>query len=187
MAKQYDLVVVGTGTAATVAAMRVRSAGRSVAVVDFRPFGGTCRLRRCDPKKMLVSGATAADHARRMYGKGIAGETRIEVTVLEQAPRVLGPFDPDLVGWLVEKSRDIGIDVRPPQAGLHRRAERRLHDSAPRGGRVERSRGTPTGRQGARSEREGVRLVYRAPGGRADPTASRSSSTRTPIVSLAPI
>lgn len=38
MAKQYKLVVIGTGTAAMVAAMRVRSAGWSVAVIDFRPF-----------------------------------------------------------------------------------------------------------------------------------------------------
>jgi len=45
MTKTYDLAVIGTGTAAMVAAMRVKSAGRSVAVVDFRPFGGTCALR----------------------------------------------------------------------------------------------------------------------------------------------
>ena len=53
----YDLIVIGTGTAAQVAASRIRKAGRSVAVIDHRPFGGTCALRGCDPKKMLVSGA----------------------------------------------------------------------------------------------------------------------------------
>lgn len=66
MAEQYDLVVIGTGTAAMVAAMRVRAAGWSVAIIDYRPFGGTCALRGCDPKKMLVGGASALDHARRM-------------------------------------------------------------------------------------------------------------------------
>jgi glutathione reductase (NADPH) len=76
--KEYDLVVIGSGTAAMVAAMRVRGAGWSVAVVDFRPFGGTCALRGCDPKKMLIGGAAAFDHARRMRGKGIAGDLRIE-------------------------------------------------------------------------------------------------------------
>ena len=45
----YDLIVIGTGAAAQVAAGRVRKAGRSVAVVDQRPFGGTCALRGCDP------------------------------------------------------------------------------------------------------------------------------------------
>src|SRR5712664_41957 len=78
MSKVYDLVIVGTGTAAMVAAMRVRAAGWSVAVIDFRPFGGTCALRGCDPKKMLVSGAEAIDFASRMRGHGVAGELNID-------------------------------------------------------------------------------------------------------------
>lgn len=78
MATTYRLVVIGTGTAAMVAATRVRAAGWRVAVVDFRPFGGTCALRGCDPKKMLVGGAEALDHARRMEGKGIAGDVAID-------------------------------------------------------------------------------------------------------------
>src|SRR6266849_563509 len=78
MSNVYDLVIVGTGTAAMVAAMRVRAAGWSVAVVDFRPFGGTCALRGCDPKKMLVTGAETVDLALRMRGNGIAGDTRID-------------------------------------------------------------------------------------------------------------
>src|SRR6266568_4827342 len=77
MGKTYDLVIVGTGTAAMTAAMRVRAAGWSVAVIDFRPFGGTCALRGCDPKKMLISGAEAVDAGRRMQGHGVPGELRI--------------------------------------------------------------------------------------------------------------
>jgi hypothetical protein len=38
--KKYDLVVIGSGTAAQVASARVRKAGRTIAVVDHRPFGG---------------------------------------------------------------------------------------------------------------------------------------------------
>src|SRR5258706_3019960 len=78
MSEVYDLVIVGTGTAAMVAAMRVRAAGWSVAVIDFRPFGGTCALRGCDPKKMLVSGAEAIDFASRMRGHGVTGELTID-------------------------------------------------------------------------------------------------------------
>jgi glutathione reductase (NADPH) len=77
MAKQYDLVIIGTGTASTVAALRARDAGWSVAVIDFRPFGGTCALRGCDPKKVLVGAAMVVDDARRLGSKGIAGDTRI--------------------------------------------------------------------------------------------------------------
>ena len=74
----YDLIVIGTGTAAQVAASRIRKAGRSVAVIDHRPFGGTCALRGCDPKKMLVSGAEAVDLARRMRGHGVTGDLHID-------------------------------------------------------------------------------------------------------------
>jgi glutathione reductase (NADPH) len=74
----YDVILIGTGTAAQVAASRVRKAGRSVAVIDHRPFGGTCALRGCDPKKMLVSGAEAIDFARRMRSHGVSGDLHIE-------------------------------------------------------------------------------------------------------------
>jgi glutathione reductase (NADPH) len=76
--KFYDLVIIGTGTAAQVAASRVRKTGRSVAVVDHRPFGGTCALRGCDPKRMLVSGEEVADFAARMQGHGISGRLHID-------------------------------------------------------------------------------------------------------------
>lgn len=73
----YDLLVIGTGTAASTAACACRSAGWRVAIVDELPFGGTCALRGCDPKKVLVGVAEARDHARRMHGRGIEGEPAI--------------------------------------------------------------------------------------------------------------
>lgn len=225
MGKTYDLVVIGTGTAASVAASRCRAAGWRVAVIDHLPFGGTCALRGCDPKKVLVGAAEAIDYVHRMRGKGVAGgEPAIDwgalirfkrsftepvppmkegsfaksgidafhgharftgprtvavegeelegrfvliaagavpmrlglpgeehlatstdfleldalpkriallgggfiaaefahiaaragarVTILEQLDRMLTQFDPDLVGWLMEKTRQIGIDAR---------------------------------------------------------------------------
>lgn len=78
MPTQFDLVVIGSGTAAMVAAMRVRAAGKTVAVIDFRPYGGTCALRGCDPKKMMIGGASAMDHAHRMRGKGVTGEPALD-------------------------------------------------------------------------------------------------------------
>src|SRR6516225_7921296 len=76
--KTYDLVIIGSGTAAQVASSRVRAAGWSVALVDHRPFGGTCALRGCDPKKMLISGAEVIDAKTRMRGHGVGGEARID-------------------------------------------------------------------------------------------------------------
>ncbi|MCI0428365.1 MAG: NAD(P)/FAD-dependent oxidoreductase [Nitrospiraceae bacterium] len=68
---RFDLLVVGTGSAATAIAFHCRSAGWAVGVIDSRPFGGTCALRGCDPKKVLVGAAELVDWARRMQGKGI--------------------------------------------------------------------------------------------------------------------
>ncbi|MFY9528131.1 MAG: NAD(P)/FAD-dependent oxidoreductase [Candidatus Acidiferrales bacterium] len=79
MTRKFDIVVIGTGSAASAVASRCRSAGWQVAVIDSRPFGGTCALRGCDPKKVLVGAAEAVDWVRRMKGKGIrAEEIRID-------------------------------------------------------------------------------------------------------------
>ena len=66
--RKFDLVVIGTGSAASAVAFPCRSAGWNVAVVDSRPFGGTCALRGCDPKKVLVGAAELVDWMDRMQG-----------------------------------------------------------------------------------------------------------------------
>jgi glutathione reductase (NADPH) len=73
MPSEYDLVVLGTGVAATTAAFGCRAAGWRVAIVDHLPFGGTCALRGCDPKKVLVGVAEVLDQTRRLRGEGIGG------------------------------------------------------------------------------------------------------------------
>lgn len=108
MAKQYDLVVIGTGTAAMVAAMQVRAAGWRVAVTDCRPFGGTCALRGCDPKKLLIGGATAIDHVRRMQGKGVAGDTRLDWADLMAFKRA---FTDPVPAKHEQRYHDKGIDT----------------------------------------------------------------------------
>ncbi len=74
MTKKFDLIVIGTGSAASTVASRCRSAGWEVAIIDSRPFGGTCALRGCDPKKVLVGAAEIIDWNRRMESKGIKGK-----------------------------------------------------------------------------------------------------------------
>ena len=71
MTRKFDLIAIGTGSGASSVASRCREAGWQVAIVDSRPFGGTCALRGCDPKKVLVGAAEAVDWIRRMRGKGI--------------------------------------------------------------------------------------------------------------------
>jgi glutathione reductase (NADPH) len=67
-----DLVVVGAGMAGITAANKCAAAGWQVAIIDELPYGGTCALRGCDPKKMLRRGAEIIDAANLMRGRGIA-------------------------------------------------------------------------------------------------------------------
>src|SRR5689334_19970642 len=69
--RHYDLVIIGTGSAATAVAFKCRAAGWQVPVIDSRSFGGTCALHRCHPKKMLVSAAEVIDATARMADKGV--------------------------------------------------------------------------------------------------------------------
>lgn len=71
MTREFDLVVIGVGMASVNAARKCASAGWSVAVIDELPYGGTCALRGCDPKKMLRRGAEIIDGAARMEGNGV--------------------------------------------------------------------------------------------------------------------
>src|SRR2546428_11723747 len=95
MATTVDLIVIGTGSAAQSVAYKVREAGQSVAVIDSRPFGGTCQLRGCDPKKVLVGVSELVDWRQRMQGKGVSGPAlsidwpeliRFERTFTDPAP-----------------------------------------------------------------------------------------------------
>jgi glutathione reductase (NADPH) len=79
MSDTFDLIVIGTGVAASTVAWKCRSAGWSVAIVDSRPFGGTCALRGCDPKKVLVGAAEVIDWNRRMEGKGITDPNKLKI------------------------------------------------------------------------------------------------------------
>lgn len=84
MTQKFDLIVIGTGTAGSIIAKKCRSAGWSVAIIDSRPFGGTCALRGCDAKKVLVGAAEISDWARRMQGKGVSQNLQIDWQALMQ-------------------------------------------------------------------------------------------------------
>lgn len=75
MEQNFDLIVIGTGAGGSPVAHQCREAGWNVAIVDSRPFGGTCALRGCDPKKVLVGAADVSDWATRMHDKGIAAQS----------------------------------------------------------------------------------------------------------------
>ena len=53
----FDLVVLGAGSGGLAAAKRAASHGARVALVEGDRVGGTCVIRGCVPKKLLVYGS----------------------------------------------------------------------------------------------------------------------------------
>ncbi|GAB3782633.1 NAD(P)/FAD-dependent oxidoreductase [Spirosoma horti] len=74
----FDLIVIGTGSAGATVAQKAREAGKTVAIIDKLPFGGTCSQRGCDPKKVLVGAAEIIARSEQMTGKGITNQPAID-------------------------------------------------------------------------------------------------------------
>ncbi|HVY21603.1 MAG TPA: glutathione-disulfide reductase [Bauldia sp.] len=66
----YDLVVIGAGSAGVRAARRAAELGKRVAVVEQDRVGGTCVLRGCVPKKLFVNAAHYAEAFEDAVGFG---------------------------------------------------------------------------------------------------------------------
>ena len=79
----YDLIVLGAGSGGLAAAKRAAKHGARVVVVEGDQVGGTCVIRGCIPKKLLVYGsqACAAFHDAEAYGISIK-QVKIETTTL---------------------------------------------------------------------------------------------------------
>ena len=75
--QDYDLIVIGAGTGGNGVARMAAGAGWIVASVDSLPYGGTCALRGCDPKKMLIAVTEGVDWAHNMKGKGLEAEPSV--------------------------------------------------------------------------------------------------------------
>lgn len=73
--ERFDLIVIGSGAGAMVAAQAAR-AGRNTALVDQGPMGGTCLNNGCIPSKMLIH---PADMIRKIQEASLVGvHARIE-------------------------------------------------------------------------------------------------------------
>lgn len=85
MAADYDAIVIGTGQSGPALARRLAAAGRTVAVIERKFFGGTCVNTGCTPTKTLIASAYAAQLARRAadYGVTIGGAVGVDMKVVK--------------------------------------------------------------------------------------------------------
>jgi len=70
MKYDYDLFVIGAGSGGVRAARIASQAGARVAIAEEYRIGGTCVIRGCVPKKLLVYGAEFAQAFADSKGYG---------------------------------------------------------------------------------------------------------------------
>jgi glutathione reductase (NADPH) len=94
----YDLMVIGAGSGGVRAARVAAGLGAKVAIAEAHRIGGTCVIRGCVPKKLLVYGAHFAedlDDARR-FGWQVEGATfdwpTLRDNVLAEVSRISGLY-----------------------------------------------------------------------------------------------
>jgi glutathione reductase (NADPH) len=70
MTEDFDLVVIGAGSGGVAASRRAAAHGAKVAIVESSRVGGTCVIRGCVPKKLLMYAAQYGDAFREATGYG---------------------------------------------------------------------------------------------------------------------
>ena len=71
---QFDLLVIGAGSGGLAAAKRAASYGAKVAIIEVNQVGGTCVIRGCVPKKIMVYAAKSKENMTSSEGYGLKSE-----------------------------------------------------------------------------------------------------------------
>jgi pyruvate/2-oxoglutarate dehydrogenase complex dihydrolipoamide dehydrogenase (E3) component len=117
MPEQFDVIVLGGGTAGLVTASGCARLGRKVALIEREQLGGDCLWTGCVPTKALVASAKLAHQMRHADAYGLEPVTpritpkSVMESMREQRRRISRHDDP-------EKFRALGIDVIEGKARL---------------------------------------------------------------------
>jgi pyruvate/2-oxoglutarate dehydrogenase complex dihydrolipoamide dehydrogenase (E3) component len=101
--RTFDAIVIGAGQAGPSLAVRLASAGMTVALIERKLFGGTCVNTGCTPTKTLVASAQVAHHARRAaeYGIRVDGPISVDMRAVKaRKDAVLTQSRTSLENWL---------------------------------------------------------------------------------------
>ncbi|MDE2473687.1 MAG: FAD-containing oxidoreductase [Alphaproteobacteria bacterium] len=85
MMPNYDAIIIGTGQSGPALARRLVAAGRKVAIIERKLFGGTCVNTGCTPTKTMAASAYVAHLARRAadYGVRIEGAVNVDMKAVK--------------------------------------------------------------------------------------------------------
>ncbi len=99
---KFDAIIIGAGQAGPSLAGRLTAAGRKVAMIERKLFGGTCVNTGCIPTKTLVASAYVAYKARTASEYGInAGSVSVDMKAVKaRKDQVSGASRAGVEGWL---------------------------------------------------------------------------------------
>jgi glutathione reductase (NADPH) len=108
MTKRYDIIIIGGGNAGFGVSAAAHEAGKSIAFVESRDFGGTCPNRGCTPKKFLVAAAHTMHEIERAGVHGIeVGAAKLDWKKLIQREKSMIAGIPDGMASLADKRGDV--------------------------------------------------------------------------------
>ncbi len=104
MADRFDIIILGGGNAGFGVSAVAADAGKSIAFIEERDFGGTCPNRGCTPKKVLVAAAHALHEIESARAHGIeTGPVSIDWGKLIDREKALINHVPDMMAGVAEK------------------------------------------------------------------------------------
>jgi pyruvate/2-oxoglutarate dehydrogenase complex dihydrolipoamide dehydrogenase (E3) component len=99
----YDAIVIGTGQSGPSLAARFSAAGKKVAVIERKLFGGTCVNTGCIPTKTMIASAYAAHMARRGddFGVRIPGPALVDMKAVKaRKDQISGKSRTSVESWM---------------------------------------------------------------------------------------
>ena len=108
--EKVDVLVLGSGSAGSKVATTCAEDGQTVAVIENRDFGGTCALRGCNPKKVLVRAAELVDYARTMRGKYLQEDDSVRLD-WQAVQRYQDSFTEPIEPGKIESLRKAGVHI----------------------------------------------------------------------------
>ncbi|TMM29669.1 NAD(P)/FAD-dependent oxidoreductase [Polaribacter aestuariivivens] len=106
--KHYDVFVIGSGVAGQTAAKICAKNGLKVAIADKQSFGGTCAIRGCDPKKVILQFADIIKKTEALKGLGIKEIPKISWEAIQGFKK---SFVDKVPKGTEENLKELGIDL----------------------------------------------------------------------------
>ncbi|GGG93723.1 FAD-containing oxidoreductase [Silvibacterium dinghuense] len=99
----FDDIIIGAGQAGPSLAGRLTQAGRRVAMIERKLFGGTCVNTGCTPTKTLIASAYAAHMVRRAHEYGVDFDAPVRIdfkTLMARKNKVVKNSRHGVEDWL---------------------------------------------------------------------------------------